>query len=47
MNPEESDNLKKRNTSSEIEFVIFKNSQQTEVRNWLASLGNSTTHTKS
>ena len=32
LNQEEIDNLKRQITSSEIEFVIFKNSQQTKPR---------------
>ena len=47
LNQEEIDNLNRPVTSSDIEFVILKNSQQTKVQNWTASQENSTKHIKS
>ena len=36
LNQEETDNLNRLMTSNEIKFVIKKNSQQTEVQDWMA-----------
>ena len=43
-NQKEINNLNRLITSSEIDFVIKKNSQQTKVQYWMASQGNSSKH---
>ena len=48
LNQEEIDNLKRPFTKNEIEYVILKNSlnKQTKPQDQMASLANSTKHTK-